>query len=429
MFYKETDNDGLGKKLPSGWKDAKLGKLVEDMFYGITAKAVPKETGLRMLRTTDITNYEINWKTLPFCEITDSRNDVKRYLLRKNDLIVARAGTTGVSVLVDRDSSDTIFGSYLIKLALKPELNPKFAHYFFQSNLYWEHIERNKAGSTLKNIKLPILNSLPMALPSMKEQLEIAKVLSTVDDAIQKSNEIVAKSERLRKGLMQDLLAKGIGHRKFKRCELGQIPEEWSTVELDKVVHFQNGRFFPSEDYSADGIKLLRPGNLHPDGFLSWNAQNTQYLPLEYASKASEWIVRGREIVMNLTAQSLEDEFLGRVCLTEDDEYCLLNQRLARITSHNIDVAFLFLILRSQLFRKYVDRLPGGTKIKHIYTRDLGRFVLPLPSLDEQKRIDAIIFDIAKAKSEEEQTLAVLATVKSGLMQLLLTGKVRVKVN
>jgi restriction endonuclease S subunit len=211
-FYKEVSFKGtpIGK-IPKDWELVKLSDIAEDIYYGITAKAVENKTGLKMLRTTDIKDYIVDWDSLPFCEVTEKRGDIQRFLLKKGDLIIARAGTTGISVLVEKDFENVIFGSYLIKVRLSRKVHPKFMRYFCQSRLYWDHITSSQAGSTLKNISLPVLRSLNVPLPSsIEEQQKIAEILSTVDEAIHKTNEIIAKTERLKKGLMQELLSKGL---------------------------------------------------------------------------------------------------------------------------------------------------------------------------------------------------------------------------
>src|SRR5439155_1336038 len=83
----------------------------------------------------------------------------------------------------------------------------------------------------------------------------------------------------------------------------------------------QNGRAFPSRDYSKEGVKLLRPGNLHASGRVLWADENTRRLPLRYEEEFPSYVVGPHALVMNLTAQSLKDEFLGRVCLTGPDEH------------------------------------------------------------------------------------------------------------
>jgi type I restriction enzyme S subunit len=93
--------------------------------------------------------------------------------------------------------------------------------------------------------------------------------------------------------------------------------------------------------------------------------------------------------VMNLTAQSLKDEFLGRVCLTTDGEECLLNQRLARLTPIIVSPQFVLYLLKAWPFRRFVDGLNSGSLIQHMFTSQLAEFTFPLPPLAEQTRIVA----------------------------------------
>ena len=82
-------------KVPEDWEIVKLGdeKINDGIYYGITAKATEKNTGIRMLRTTDIKNYSVDWDNIPLCEVTEKRNNLNKYFLKKCELIVARAGT------------------------------------------------------------------------------------------------------------------------------------------------------------------------------------------------------------------------------------------------------------------------------------------------------------------------------------------------
>jgi len=210
-FHRETElqETEIGK-IPRGWKVKKLGEIATEMYYGLTAKAIEQGTGLRMLRTTDIKDYKVDWSSLPYCEVTDYRNyNLRKYILRKNDIIISRAGTAGVSVLVDRDFDDIIFGSYLIKVRLNEAfVHPKFVHYYMQSDLYWKQILPRQAGSTLKNISIPILKSIIIPLPSTNEQVKIAEILSAIDKAIELYHGGRERLERLKRGLM-DLLLTG----------------------------------------------------------------------------------------------------------------------------------------------------------------------------------------------------------------------------
>ncbi|WP_456375228.1 restriction endonuclease subunit S [Methanocaldococcus sp.] len=205
-FYKETKfkNSEIGE-VPEDWVVVRLGDIAEKMYYGITAKAVDYDTGLKMVRTTDIINYKVDWENLPFCEITDNRKDFSKYLIKKDDILISRAGTVGISVLSERDYNNVIFGSYLIKLQLKPKAFPKYVHYFLQSEHYWKHIGKAQ-GSTLKNINLPLLKSLIIPLPPIEEQKAIAEILSKIDKVIQLKKEKKEKLQKIKKYFMDNLL-------------------------------------------------------------------------------------------------------------------------------------------------------------------------------------------------------------------------------
>ena len=93
------------------------------------------------------------------------------------------------------------------------------------------------------------------------------------------------------------------------------------------------------------------------------------------------------ELIMNLTAQSLKDDFLGRVCVTLPGERCLLNQRQARLWTFGLDHRYLFWFFRMPFFRSYVDGLNKGTLIQHMFTSQLDEALVIIPPLAEQKRI------------------------------------------
>jgi type I restriction enzyme, S subunit len=170
-----------------------------------------------------------------------------------------------------------------------------------------------------------------------------------------------------------------------------QLPKGWCWTRWSDVGVSQNGKAFPSNQYQEHGIRLLRPGNLHASGAVRWETHNTRHMPEGWASDEPAHLVGGDELVMNLTAQSLKDEFLGRVCLTASNERCLLNQRIARLTPTLVDRRYLLWLFKSPLFRRFVGSLNTGSLIQHIFTSQLDSFEIPLAPLREQQCIvDAI---------------------------------------
>lgn len=421
IFYKETNfKETFIGNIPKDWELVRLPDIAEDIYYGITAKAVENKTDLKILRTTDIKDYNVNWNVLPFCEITEKRGDIQRFSLKKGDLVIARSGTTGVSVLVEKDLENIIFGSYLIKVKLSRKVHPKFMHYFCQSHLYWNHITSSHAGSTLKNISLPVLKSLNVPLPSLFEQQKIAEILLTVDEAVQKTDEVITRTERLKKGLMQELLTKGIGHKEFKDTEIGKIPKTWQVVRVKDVAEIRgNKRINDFEKVAFIPMELIPESQIFANYEIKTKKDVKSFTYCEVG-----------DILLAKITPSLENGKQGIVPFDVPNKFALATTEVFPIYCKSIDRLFLFYILKFSKFRnKIISSMIGTTGRQRASRESVEKLEIPLPPLEEQQKIGEILSEVDKKLEFERNKKARLERIKRGLMDLLLTGKIRVKVN
>lgn len=411
--FKKTE---IGE-IPVDWEITKMGELIDDIYYGITAKAIDNPVSLRILRTTDIKSYSVDWDNLPYCEITEKRRDLDRYKLKEGDFIIARAGTTGVSILVEKEIDNVIFGSYLIKIRFKNTVFKEYLKYFFQSEYYWSHIQSRQAGSALKNINLPILRSVQIVLPSFYEQNKIARILSTVDEAVEKKKEIIKKTKELKKGLMQQLLTRGIGHKKFKKTELGEIPEEWELVKVNDVCNRPEYGFTASATEEPIGPKFLRITDIQ-NGNVDWDRVPYCHCP---DPLIDEYLLKKGDILFARTGATTGKSFLIREC-----PKAVFASYLIRITTREkIMPDFLYQVFNSFIYWKQINQQIGGSAQGGVNASSLSNLKIPLPSVLEQRKIVDIL-----SSSYEEITDLVLSLknykkLKKGLMQVLLTGKLR----
>jgi hypothetical protein len=257
----------------------------------------------------------------------------------------------------------------------RPWLAPRYLLYLFNSPTFVAFANHNAEGIERPRISWPRMGGFPAALPPLNEQRRIVAAieehLSRLDAADESLPSVLQRIDVLRSALITSLVENG----------------DWPRSPWRVAGESQNGRAFPSRDYSETGIKLLRPGNLHDSGTVDWDAKNTRRLPESYAEEHPRFIIGEHELVMNLTAQSLKDEFLGRVCLTQAGERCLLNQRIARLTPNDADPRFVMYAFKSRRFRAFVNGLNKGSLIQHMFTSQLAEYELPLPPLEEQRRI------------------------------------------
>lgn len=170
------------------------------------------------------------------------------------------------------------------------------------------------------------------------------------------------------------------------------LPTTWAWVTWSRVGLCQNGRSFPSSQYSDSGVPLLRPGNLHASGEVRWTDKNTRHLPESFAEQYPDYLLAPGDLLMNLTAQSLKDAFLGRVCILGAEKgRCLLNQRIGRLLPIQVNPRFVLWLFKAPWFRRYADGLNQGTLIQHMYTNQVDTFAFGLPPLAEQARIVSVV--------------------------------------
>ena len=157
-----------------GWVEKKLGE-VSNIIYGYTAKAKHEPATAKYLRITDIQNSNVNWESVPYCDLDEDELD--KYQLKIGDIVFARTGaTTGKSFII-KNPPKAVFASYLIRVQIdSEELKPNFLYLFFQSSYYWYLINKGISGSAQGGFNASKLKKLSISFPvSPEKQIRIIK--------------------------------------------------------------------------------------------------------------------------------------------------------------------------------------------------------------------------------------------------------------
>ena len=218
--------------IPEGWALTTIETICDKPQYGWTTSAHNFGT-IRLLRTTDITSSNINWQTVPFCK--EIPEDINRYLLQKNDIVISRAGSVGFSYLLD-DVENTVFASYLIRF--RPLIDSKFFYYFLQSPFYWKSIFEKRIGIAIPNVNATKLKHIVFCLPPLAEQKRIvAKIESIFSriDVIRERLETLAvrtKSSSENSNALKNSILKQAFEGRLVTQDLGEEP---AKVLLKKI--------------------------------------------------------------------------------------------------------------------------------------------------------------------------------------------------
>jgi len=308
--------------------------------------------------------------------------------------------------------------------AKSDKLHYMFLFYYLKFN--GKKFEAISSGSTFKAIKKEDIENYLIPLPPLEEQRKISEILSTVDNAIQKVDEAIVKTEKLKKGLMQELLTRGVGHTEFKDTEIGRIPKEWEVVRLGELVEIQSGKYFAYSEFCESGIKCLKIDNV---GFGEILWETTTFLPEKYLDKYSELVLGVGDIVLALNRPIIDGKLKIGI-LSEADVPSILYQRVGRFIfkSEKIYRYFMFYLLMGEYFKKELSKLLIGTDQPYIRTPVLLKIKVPLPPLEEQQKIAEILSTVDKKLELERKRKEKLERIKKGLMNDLLTGRRRVKI-
>lgn len=242
-----------------------------------------------------------------------------------------------------------------------------------QADAFFEHAVGTSAGSLSPRTNWDSLASYELALPPLEEQRRIAELLLASASCGQSIRRLVGSHEDQRRAAIDDLTD----------------DEEWPETRIGDLCGMQNGRPFPGTEYSHRGTRLLRPGNLDASGYLTWETTKTVCLSGQWEQQASEFVIEAGDVVMNLTAQSLEEGFMGRVCLVRADDRSLLNQRIGRFYGwvNGVLPEYVFRVFQSSRFQRHAIEMCEGSKVKHLFWPYISRFQLRLPPIGEQHAV------------------------------------------
>lgn len=424
-FYKETKfKEAQLGRIPEDWKTAKISKLF-NLYKGTTPSTKIKEYWngkIPFVTPTDITRVSnLNKIYLRETEkyITEKGLASKNLkLIPANSLLFTSRATIGY--LAINDVKVTINQGVISLMPKDKNVETTFFYYLFQRlrSLF----ESLAGGSTYKEISMSTFSDIEIYLPSVSEQKTIAHILLTVDKAIQKTNEIIEKTERLKKGLMEELLTKGIGHKEFKDTEIGKIPKEWNIVRLGKALELcQYGLSIPMKNEGK--YPIIRMDEI-VDGYVS--PKISKFVDLDEKTLKTFRLEKG-DILFNRTNAY---ELVGRTGIFLLDGDYVFASYLIRLRPKPNMFDSHFLTYYLIFINKKLKRL--ATKAVHqanINATNLRKVKIPRPSLDEQRKIVKILLAVDKKLKMERVEKQRLEKIKQALMDLLLTGKVRVKVN
>ena len=368
-------------------------------------------------------------------------SSLSRCMVRPGDLIIAKmAEPLARACIVPNTVVQGLIVADLIKLRLDRRHDPTFISSAINGTEFRREAERLSTGTTRTRVSLSTIKRIHLKIPQPNEQRKIGDLIRTMDETIEQTEALIAKYQQIKSGLMHDLFTRGItpdGHLRptrehaptlYKASPLGWIPKEWEVGRLsdylDPINGIKPGPFGSSitkDNYTASGFRVygqeqVIAGSLEVgDYFIS---------PSKFAE------MRGFEVLANDVLLSLVGT-VGCVLVVEPPfEPGIINPRLIRLRpGRDIALAhFLKYLLLTAGIRRQLDSLAGGGTMSVINGKVIRRLVAPLLAIHEQERIVERLDALDQSVISWSDDLSKLRQQKQGLMQDLLTGRMRVPV-
>ncbi|EFB3138910.1 restriction endonuclease subunit S [Escherichia coli] len=399
--------------VPKGWSSWILSDICrKQISYGIVQTADNLPNGIPCLRVVDLTRDVMRLEDM----IKTSEETNKAYrktILEKDEIVMALRGEIGLARLID----DNLVGANITRglARISPETKvvlPEFLLWELRSPQFRADLIRRVGGSALQEISLTELRKVRTLLPPLLEQKKIAQILSTWDKAISVTEKLLVNSQRQKKALMQQLLT---GNKRLLDENGVRFSGEWQSLQISDIGTVVTGSTPPKNDSDNYGGDISWAT---AEDFVGKYVSNTKIKLSEQGAKKARIVPKGSILVTCIASigkNAIADENMG----TNQQ----INSVIVRGSNSNE-----FFYYQIEFNVKTLLTLAGTTAVPIINKSSFEKVSLKFPHFEEQQKIADVLSAADAEITTLQKKLACLKEEKKALMQQLLTGKRRVKV-
>ncbi len=440
-------NGGLSMvEMKSGYKMTEVGVIPEDWevknvsesclikarigWQGLKKTEYMSSGDYLLITGTDFDNGQVNWRTCAYVSKARYEQD-SNIKIRPQDILISKDGTIGkVAYLGMIPKAGTLNSGIFVIRANDRKIDQVFLSKIFMSFYFEDFLNRLVAGSTINHLYQKDFVKFCFPLPNSEEQTAIATALSDVDSLISALTKKIEKKKAIKQGLMQQFLTgkkRLPGYEKNResvQTEWGAIPKDWKTLSIGKCCSIKariGWQGLKKSEYLSSGEYVLVTGTDFLNGRINW--KSCVYVSKKRYEQDANIQIAKHDILIT------KDGTIGKVAFL-DDVPCLgtLNSGIFVVRSHSeeLDQCYLSKIFESFIFDAFLESLVAGSTINHLYQKDFVHFNFPVPpTISEQTAIANILSDCDSEIAALEEKRDKYKEIKQGMMQQLLTGKIR----
>lgn len=399
------------QKIPQGYKKTEIGIIPQDWeVYDLkrisTLKARIGWQGLKkseyltkgdyyLITGTDFENGQIIWDNVVFVSKKRYEQD-KNIQIKKEDILITKDGSIGkIAYVCETPPKPSTLNSGIFVVRPKNYVYiPLFGFYLFHSKYFKRFLEKLSAGSTISHLYQKDFVNFIFPLPPLSEQRAIARVLSDVDRLIESLDKLIEKKKMMKKGAMQELLT---GKRR-----LPGFTGEWVKKKLGEIAEIKKGDLITEKTAKKGNIPVIG-GGIEPTYYHNRSNRGPNTITISASGANAGYVNFYPYPIFASDCSTIEE-------------------------NNNYDVKFLYHFLK--LKQNDIIKLQTGGAQPHVYPEQLKNLMIYFPpTLEEQQAIAQILSDMDAEIEALEKKKEKYEMIKKGLMEQLLTGKIRLKNN
>lgn len=424
------------------WREVIFSDIAQIAPSNVDKKSLDGEKAVRLCNYMDAYQNRFIKNNFEFMEATASAAEITKFSLQKNDVVFTKDSETpediAVSSVVSEELTNVVCGYHLAIARPKEGMSGKFLMYRLWENEVHKQFFRVANGSTRYGLTIGSISNVSITIPEYSVQNKIAKILESVDSAIEKTQALIDKYENIKQGMMQDLFTRGVNENGqlrpsyedaphlYQETEIGWIPENWGCSDISMYLEPSDGikpgpfgssikkDMYTSSGYRVYGQEQVIAGTLTIGDY---------YVSSAKYSEMSVFSVKAGDVLVSLVGT------IGHVLVIPSKyEEGIINPRLMRfrVNKKVCDPYFLRFLLLDSSVSHQLERFATGGTMPVLSGKIFKKVSMPIIPKGEQRKITEIL------TGTEEKILSLskehnkLIQIKLGLMQDLLTGKVRV---
>src|SRR5208337_4545302 len=279
-FRNETPESDAEGREPDGWRVVALSDIADIRVSNVDKKSVSGEIPVRLCNYIDVYNNEYITADLDFMEASATPSELARFSVEIGDVMITKDSETpddiGVPAVALWSDQRLVCGYHLALFKPdKTQVDPVFLGKQLTLPNIAAYYGRLACGSTRYGLSNSGIGRTPLRLPPLSQQRKIARILTTLDNLIEKTEALIAKYQAIKQGMMHDLFTRGVdahGHLRppqteaphlYKQSELGWIPKEWEVRQIGDLANYMNGHSFDASLWSRHGLPIIRIQNLN----------------------------------------------------------------------------------------------------------------------------------------------------------------------